>query len=490
MKKISDYPIGIIGAGFGGIIAAMKVKDSGRGNFIIFEKAASIGGTWRDNTYPGCACDVPSYVYSIKEAPKADWSRMFSPQPEILAYMQDVVDKNRLEKHIQYNAEIVKMVFLEAEGIWELTDQRENKYYVKAIIAALGPLNRPKFPEIKGIDAFKGAAFHTSEWNHDFDLKGKKVAIIGTGASAIQVLPAIAPIVEEVTIFQRTAAWISDRKDHTISEGRKRLFGKRPGLQKMLRNIIYEVMELRGRLFIGNKLIHRIATRLSLKKLRKEVNDPKTREQLTPKYKLGCKRILSSDDYLPSFNRENVKLVTNAISEITEKGLKMEDGQQLEFDALIYATGFLAAEISTSSKIVGLKGREMFAEWEENGMEAHRGTTFSGYPNLMYVLGPNTGLGHSSVLHIMESQMPYMLEYLDSLDQLGPKGYMNVRQEAQASYNSELQSRFKGTVWESGCKSWYLNSKGKNTTLYPRLTREFRKRMAHLDKDSYQAVSQ
>lgn len=481
----NTLPIAIIGAGFGGIIAALALKKNGRNNFLIFEKASEIGGTWRDNTYLGCACDVPSYVYSIAEAPNPEWSRMYSPQPEILAYMRQVVEDKHLESHITYDAEIVNMEFQEKTGSWKLFDRQGKAYQAKAVIAALGPLNRPKLPEIKGREEFQGAAFHTSEWPQNIDLRGKKVAIIGTGASAIQVLPSIAPLANEVTVFQRSAAWIANRNDHLVSVNRKKTFKKFPGLQRFYRNIIYEVMELRGRLFIGNRLIHKIATKQCLKKLQKEVLDPETRKKLTPNYKLGCKRILSSDDYLPSFNRENVHLITEEISEIQKNGILTADDNFHEFDTLIYATGFWASEIQTDARILGLRGKELFSEWTKNGMEAHFGTAFSGFPNLTYVLGPNTGLGHSSVLHVMESQMPYILQYLELLDSLGPNGFLDVKKEAQKSYNEKLQTMFDGTVWESGCKSWYLNSEGKNTTLYPRLTRAFRKQMRNLDRENY-----
>ena len=481
------YAIGIIGAGFAGIIAALHLQRSGRHDFIIFERAQAVGGTWRDNIYPGCACDVPSPLYEIASDPNPTWSRLFSPQPEILAYMREVVQRHGLEVHIRYQADIVHAAFDEVAGNWTLTDRQGRRAVLKTVIAALGPLNRPKWPAIPGISEFQGKAFHTSAWDAAYDLSGKRVAIIGTGASAIQVVPAIAPIVGQLTIFQRTAAWITHRNDHPVSEGQKRRYQRFPSMLRLLRNFIYELLEFRGKLFMGNRFIQKFVTRQCLKKLAREVHDPETRRKLTPNYQLGCKRILASDDFLPSFNRPNVQLVSDSIAAITPTGLRTADGREYELDALIFATGFEAADITTDAEIIGLGGRELFAQWAKTGMEAHRGTTFSGYPNLTYLLGPNTGLGHSSVLHIMESQMPYILQYLDRIDALGPHGYLDVRPEAQAAYNAELQARFKGTVWESGCKSWYLNAQGKNVALYPRLTREFRKRMATLDLESYAA---
>lgn len=483
-----DFAVGIIGAGFAGIIAAMQLQKQGRNNFIIFERADQVGGTWRDNTYPGCACDVPSHVYSIAAAPNPSWSRMFSPQPEILAYMQAVVRDNGLEGKIRYGADIVHAEFEESHGNWKLTDRQGRSVTVKAVIAALGPLNRPKWPDIPGIEAFHGKAFHTSRWDHACDLTGKNVAVIGTGASAIQVVPAIAPMVDRLTVFQRTAAWVSNRNDHPISQPQQRRYKRFPILQRLMRTIIYWVMEIRGRLFIGNRFLHRLEQRACLRKLEKEVQNPEIRRKLTPAYTLGCKRILQSDDYLPTFNRPNVTLVTDSIAEITQRGIRTADGAEFPVDVIIFSTGFEAAEIKTDATITGLDGREIFAEWAQTGMEAYKGTTFSGYPNFTYVLGPNTGLGHSSVLHIMESQMPYILQYLDALGQAGPNGYLDVKPEVQKAHNAALQAQFKGTVWESGCKSWYVNSQGKNTTLFPRLTREFRKQLAHFDASNYRRV--
>jgi cation diffusion facilitator CzcD-associated flavoprotein CzcO len=489
-KKQPDFAVGIIGAGFAGIIAAMQLQRDGRENFVIFERAKAIGGTWRDNHYPGCACDVPSHLYSIAAAPNPSWSRMFSPQPEILAYMQRVVQEHGLEQYIRYEADIVRAEFSEEFGNWTLTDRQGRITTVKAVIAALGPLNRAKWPEIAGIQAFEGHAFHTSQWDHAVALKGKKVAVIGTGASAIQVVPAIASEVAALTVFQRTAAWISNRNDHAISEKQQRRFQRFPGLQRLMRNIIYEVLEVRGRLFIGNRMIHRMLQKQCIGKLAREVEDPMIRQKLTPNYTLGCKRILLSDDYLPTFNRPNVALETTAIREISANAIHLVDGKTIPVDVIIFSTGFDAAEINTDAKVLGIKGRELFSEWAISGMEAFKGTTFSGYPNFTYLLGPNTGLGHSSVLHIMESQMPYILQYLDLLDRQGANGYLDVKANAQNTYNAELQAKFQGTVWASGCKSWYLNSQGKNTTLYPRLTRAFRHRMAKFDAENYAQVIQ
>lgn len=480
-----DHAVAIIGAGFGGIIAALQLLRSGRRDFVILERADRLGGTWRDNTYPGCACDVPSYVYSIHGEPNPGWSRFYSGQAEILAYMQEVVHRHGLEAHIRYGFDVLRAEFDAAAGAWALADRAGRRLRVKAVIAALGPLNRPVWPDIPGRERFAGAAFHSGQWDHAFDLRGKRVAVIGTGASAVQVVPAIAPLVARLEVFQRTAAWIAPRRDHPVPERQRRRYARFPFLLRLYRRVIWEVMELRGRSMVGNAFIHGILRRMSLRKLAREVHDPETRRRLTPGYKLGCKRILTSDDYLPAFNQAHVHLVTEPIAEIVAEGLRTADGRLHAVDVLICCTGFEAAEFTTDMEVVGLGGRSLFGEWKGHSMEAHRGTTFSGFPNLLYVLGPNTGLGHHSVLLMMEAQMPYILQYLAKVDALGPEGYLDVLPAAQQRSNADLQARFAGTVWGSGCNSWYMDSKGRNTTLYPRLVRDFQRSMARLDVESY-----
>jgi cation diffusion facilitator CzcD-associated flavoprotein CzcO len=484
-----DYQVGIIGAGFAGIIAALNLKKSGRNSFVIFERAKEVGGTWRDNVYPGCACDVPSPLYSISTEPNPDWPRLFSSQPQILEYLINVVNRNDLRKHIQFESDIVEQEFIEAEGLWKITDRKGRVTHVKMMIMAPGPLNRVKFPNIKGIETFKGKHFHSAEWDTTYSLKGKRVAVIGTGASAVQIVPNIADEVADMTVFQRTAAWIGTRFDRPFSKEQKEKFRNRPFSQKLMREFIYWFLEFRGLMMVGNKRVHNFFTKQSLKKLEKEVKDPEVRKKLTPDYALGCKRILVSDDYWPTFNRPNVHLVTDSITEIKEHSIVTADGKEHEVDAIIFSTGFEAAEIHTDAKLYGLNKRELFTEWLEKGLNAFHGTTVSGYPNLAFVLGPNTGLGHNSVVHMMESQMPYIMQYLEMIEKKGEKAYLDVKSEAQEAYNAKLQSKFKGTVWQTGCKSWYLNSQGKNTTLYPRLTLTYRREMKKLDKNNYRVAT-
>lgn len=483
-----DFQTGVIGAGFAGLIAALRLQKSGRNSFVIFEKAAEIGGTWRDNAYPGCACDVPSLLYSITTEPNPDWTRLYSSQPEIWEYMKNVVRKNHLEQHIRFNAEIVRCEFIEREGFWQLTDQHGNITTVRMIIAGLGPFNRPRWPDLKGLDSFQGHKLHSARWDKNYALKGKRVAVIGTGASAVQIVPTIAPEVAQLTVFQRTAAWVTDRFDREIPPALRKLFHRFPLLQKFLRARLYSFLEFRGKLFIGNAPLYNFFTKLSLKKLAKEVHDPELRRKLTPPYKYGCKRILVSDDYWPAFNRSNVFLETAGIAEITPNAIRTNDGKAYEVDAIVMATGFEVAEVTTDMKIIGRNGRELFSEWRQTSMQAHRSITVSGFPNFAYLLGPNAGLGHSSVLLIMEMQMNYILDYIALLETKSEKAYLDVKATRQQAYNENLQRQFNGTVWASGCKSWYANSQGKITTLYPRLLRQFRRETARIDANEYDWV--
>ena len=480
----TEYQVGIIGAGFAGLVAALRLKKSGRESFIIFERANEIGGTWRDNTYPGCACDVASPLYSFAEEPNPDWSRLFSSQPEILAYMKAVVKKNGIENHIRYNSDIVEASFYKNVGGWMVRDRNNRTTVVQVLIAGTGPLNRPSFPHFPGMETFKGNAFHSAEWDHEVDLTGKKVAVIGTGASAVQIIPAIAPIVQQLTVFQRTPAWVTPRKDRPISEKAKKRFRRFPFLLKLHREAIYWFNEVVGMGFIGNNVINHIMRKVALRRLTRHVKDPVVRRRLTPDYKIGCKRILISNVYFTTFNRENVTLVTEPIETFTPEGIKA-GGQLHALDVIVFSTGFGAADIELYTQVIGLDGENLMDRWKRTGAEAYLGTTVAGYPNFCYMLGPNTGLGSNSVVHMMESQMAYIMQYIQFVEQTGESAYLDLKADVQKEYNRHLQKQFSGTVWSSGCKSWYINRAGKNTTIFPRLATTFRRLTKNFDPTVY-----
>lgn len=484
-----DYQIGIIGAGFAGLVAALRLKKNQHDSFVIFERATEVGGTWRDNVYPGCACDVASPLYSFADEPYANWSNMFGKQPEILKYMIEVVDKNDLRKHIKFNTNITNATFLPESGCWQINDNQNNTTTVKVLVAGLGPLNRPNIPKFEGMNDFKGKLFHSSEWDTNYDLTGKKVAVIGTGASAIQIVPNIIDTLASLTVFQRTPAWISDKLDMVFSEKSKQRFKQFPSLIKLQREGHFLLNEFFGKGFVGSKWLNKVMTWMSLQKLKNEVANPEIRKKLTPNYTIGCKRILRSNDFYPVFNRENVALVTDPIDTFTQNGIKTADGKEYIFDAVILGTGFHVADLNFPIRIIGKSGKSLIDVWKKSGGEAFMGTTVADFPNLTFILGPNTGLGHNSVIHIMESQMNYIMQYIQNIEKLGENGYLDVKQNVQDEYNQNLQKQFDGTVWVSGCQSWYMNGDGKISSLYPRLNTAFRKMTKVFNVNNYQAVT-
>lgn len=482
-----NYQVGIIGAGFGGLIAALRLKESGRNSFVVFERADEVGGTWRENTYPGCACDVQSDVYSISSEPNPNWSETYSPQAEIWDYLKNVTDKRELRKHIHFNFSVQKAEFISEFGYWKVTNQNGEAVTVKVLIGAIGPLNRPIIPSFNGLENFKGEQFHSSRWNHNYDLQGKRVAVVGTGASAIQIVPAIAPIVKDLVVFQRTAAWIAPRHNRKNTAFKKKLYTTFPFLQSLSRKMHYHFNEFVGLGFIGNKTIHAIATRVSLRNY-KAVKDSEIRKKLTPTYALGCKRVLKTDDYLPTFNRENVHLETSGIDRFTENSIITKEGVEYKVDAVIFGTGFEVTDFKTGTQLVGSNGRDIFEYWRENGVAAYHGITVAHYPNFGLLLGPNTGLGHNSVVDIMESQMVYLMQYIAAIEKLPANVALDVKQTVQNNYNEKLQKQFDGTVWSSGCKSWYLDRNGKNVTLYPRLNTTYRNAVKHFHQEDFRQM--
>lgn len=488
MSGQTDFDIGIVGTGFAGLVAALQLKKSGSYSFVMFERAEEVGGTWRDNVYPGCACDVASQLYSFAGEPNPDWSREYATQPEILAYIKEVVEKRDLRRHIRFDADVVEASFLEEEGRWQLRDRQGRITYVRVLLLGLGPLNRPHLPRLEGLEVFQGHTFHSSQWDAAYELKGKRVAVIGTGASAIQIVPAIAPEVAHLKVLQRTPPWVAHRFDGRISPASQWLYRQFPALMKLKRRLIFWQNEFIGRGFVGNERMNRLMAWLSLRKLTKEVKDPGVRRMLQPNYKIGCKRILRSDDYYPTFNRPNVTLVPHAADRFTQKGIVTADGVEHTFDAVIFATGFVAADMEVYTTIRGLGGRSLEEEWCERGAEAYLGTTLARFPNLAFLLGPNTGLGHNSVVLMMEAQMQYLLQYIDYLLASGPHSYLTLKPEVQQAYNQRIQQQFEGTVWASGCQSWYLNRQGKNTTLYPRLVVDFQQETHSFKPEAYSLV--
>jgi len=480
-----EFPIAIIGSGFAGIGMAIQLRKAGIHSFTIFERAAEIGGTWRDNTYPGAACDVPSHVYSFSFEPNPNWSRKYAESAEIQAYLLACVEKHKLRRYLRLNTAITEARFDEGQGLWMLRTSTGETVTARAVLSGVGGLVDPAYPDIKGLDTFQGKVVHTARWDHDYDLTGKRVAVIGTGASAVQVVPAIAPKVGKLSVFQRTPAWVVPKQDFVIDDAMKRRFREHPLALKMRRLGLYWLSELMGPMvFLDSPRLSGIGERLSLRHLEACVKDPVLRDKLRPHFQFGCKRMLVSDDYWPTFERDNVELVTEGIVEIGPTGIVTKDGREHPVDAIVLATGFALGLASAPFPIVGLGGRTLDDAWRA-GAEAYKGVTVSGFPNWFIMMGPNTGPGHTSVLVFTEAQINYIMQAIRTLLAEDLK-YVNVRQSVQDAYNAFIQRRMKHMVWSTGCSSWYLSPNGENHSLYPGFAADYIARVRRFKPSEYE----
>lgn len=477
----------IIGSGFSGLGMAIRLKQQGLDDFVVFEKAQSVGGTWRDNHYPGIACDVQSHLYSFSFAPNPDWSRMFSPGAEIRRYLEHCAERFGILPHVRFGAQIVRAAWQEADRVWLLTTADGRMHRARVLIAGMGGLSRPAIPAIAGLTTFKGEVFHSAEWNHAYDLRGKRVAVIGTGASAIQFVPKIAGDVEKLCLFQRTPPWVMAKPDRAVTALEHRLFRRLPLAQRLARAAIYAALEARVPGFTLWPGAMKIAQKLAERHIRRQIADPKLRALVTPDYTMGCKRVLMSNDYYPALTRPNVQVIAKAIQEVRANGIVTRDGVLHEVDAVILGTGFQATDPLPSGILFGRDDQDIVAAWRD-GPEAYLGTTVAGFPNLFMLMGPNTGLGHSSMVYMIESQIQYVLDALSTMKQMRIQA-VDVLAGVQASFNHRLQERLVGTVWQSGgCQSWYRNTAGKNVVLWPGFTWQFRRLTKHFDVQNYQKL--
>ncbi|NYH79502.1 cation diffusion facilitator CzcD-associated flavoprotein CzcO [Actinopolyspora biskrensis] len=464
-----DTSVVIVGSGFSGLGTAIRLKKEGVHDFVLLEKSDDLGGTWRDNTYPGCACDVPSLMYSFSFEQNPDWSRMFAEQGEIEEYLRRCVDKHGVHEHIHYGVEFTGAEWDEDGHEWHVSTADGTEYVARALVSGLGALHIPNYPELPGLERFQGESFHSADWNHDYDLTDKRVAVVGTGASAIQFVPKVAEEVSKLNLFQRTPPWIQPKPDRPLSERVQRAFRRVPLLQRAVRFAIYMTLEFRSVAVLREPRLQRISQWMAKRFIRKQVHDRKTREAVTPDYAMGCKRILLSSDFYPALNQSNVELNTSGVTEVRENSVVDGEGVEHPVDAIIFGTGFHVTDAFDHLSIVGRGGRKLQDAWKD-GMEAHKGITVSGFPNLYFLLGPNTGLGHNSVVFMIECQINYVLSILRPMLR-GEFTQADVRQSAQNEFNSRIQSRLKGAVWSAGgCQSWYLDENGVNRTLWPGFT--------------------
>ncbi|WP_329238639.1 NAD(P)/FAD-dependent oxidoreductase [Actinoallomurus sp. NBC_01490] len=464
--------LAIIGSGFAGLGMAIQLKKAGFDDFVVLEKNDDLGGTWRDNRYPGCACDVPSHMYSFSYELNPGWSRMFAPQEEIWAYLRRCVDKYGLAPHIRYGAAVDSLEWDEEARHWRVALGDGSVLTPKAVVSGIGALHVPSLPDIPGAERFTGTAFHSAQWDHGCDLTGKRVAVIGTGASAIQFVPKVAERAASLRVFQRTPPWIQPKPDFVFPAWARAVFRHVPGATRAFRDTIYWVLEARAVGFTISPKLMAPQEKVARVHIARQVPDPELRAKVTPDYTIGCKRILLSSDYYPALSRPHVDVVTDDITEITETGLVTADGTAHDVDVIIYGTGFRVTDALAEQRIVGRGGVKIQEAWAD-GIEAHHGVTIAGFPNLFMLLGPNTGLGHNSVVFMIESQVQHVLSCLRLLSE-EKADVIEVRPEAQRRFNRGLQRRLRKAVWnEGGCKSWYLDDKGVNRTLWPGFTFEY-----------------
>lgn len=476
--------VAIVGAGFAGIGMAATLERAGRRDYVVLERAGALGGVWRDNTYPGCQCDVPSHLYSYSFAPRPDWTRSFSYQPEIWQYLEDVAHRFGVRPHIRFDAEVRDARWDEEERVWRI-ETPAGSLAADALVFGAGALSEPSLPDVPGLGDFAGTIFHSAAWRHDHDLAGERVAVIGTGASAIQFVPRIQPRVARLYVFQRTPPWVMPRADRPVGARERAFYRSAPIAQRLSRAGIYWGREVLALGFAGWKPMMRVAEYLATRHIRRQVADPALRAKVTPSYALGCKRILPSNEWYPALQQPNVELVTDRIAEVRPHSIVTVDGVERHVDTIVLGTGFNVTAHPAFDRVAGRGGRVLGELWRREGISAYKGTTVAGFPNLFLMTGPNTGLGHSSMIHMMESQFAYVLGALDALDARGG-GAAEPKPEAQAAYNDALQERLARTVWTTGgCVSWYLDEHGRNRTLWPGFTWRFRLATRRFDPNAY-----
>jgi cation diffusion facilitator CzcD-associated flavoprotein CzcO len=474
-----QYEVLIAGSGFAGLGMAIKLKQAGIDNFLILEKDSEFGGTWWANSYPGCAVDVPSHLYSFSFARNAGWTRRFARQEELLAYTRSLVSDFDLAPHIRVNSTLEGGVFDEEGGYWRVQTSA-GELTAKCVVGALGSLNRPATPPLPGLADFRGTMFHSSRWEHGYDLRGKRVAVIGTGASAIQFVPEIVDQVAQLDLYQRTAPWILPRPDRAIGPRERRLLAKLPALHWLYRALVYVQFESRAILYVHLPRLLGIAEWMAGRHLRAQVADPALRARLTPDYRLGCKRVLLMNTYYPALARHNVELVTDPIVQVKANSIVSASGKEREVDAIVFGTGFDVEHGLHAVKLHGPGGKLLFAD----DKQAYKGCAVAGFPNYFMITGPNTGLGHNSMIYMIESAVAYVLQAVQAI-RTGQLHSLEVKRTAQDAFNADLQRRTKGTVWSTGCKSWYLDRDGRNYTLWPGFTFTYRRLTRRFDIGNY-----
>ncbi len=480
--------IAIIGSGFSGLCMGIHLKKAGMRAFTIYEKADRLGGTWRENTYPGAACDVPAFLYCFSFEQKTDWTRKWAPQEEILAYMDHCAEKYGILPHVRFNTEIESAIFDADAALWRLRARSGEEIEAEVLVPAVGQLSRPKVPDIPGLDDFGGEVFHSARWNHDVDLRGRCAAVIGNAASAIQLIPEVAKQVRHLTVFQRSANWMIPRKDRPYSPKQIERFTRWPWLARLYRWWIWASFELRYPLvFRSGSFLGPLFEGMAKRYMRSILSDPKLQEAMVPDYPIGARRILISDDYYPALERENVGVVTAGIDRVVEEGIVDRDGRTHRVDVILLATGFRTTEFLAPMEVKGLGGRSLADEWKE-GAQGYLGITVPGFPNFFMIYGPNTNLGHNSILFMIECQVRYILQCIERLRK-GDLAYLDLRPEVQEAYNARIQAELRRTVWAETDHSWYKDEAGRITNNWSGTTTRYWWKTRKADLDCYRQVA-
>lgn len=489
IKAVSpqNADIAIVGAGFGGLGAAIQLDRHGFGDYVVLERSGDIGGTWSANTYPGCQCDVPSNLYSFSFARNPDWTHSYPEQPQILEYLHDCAERFGVMPKVRLNCEMLDAEWVEDERRWRI-ETSDGDISARVLIAAPGLLSEPRIPDIPGLDSFKGNAFHSARWDHSDDLTGKRVAVMGTGASAIQIVPRIQPQVEQLYVLQRTPPWILAHNDREIGPGLKRLYKRVPAAQRLARESVYWMREGLCAGFVAFPPLLKFTELVAKMHIRRQVKDPELRRRVTPGYAMGCKRILLSDDWYPALQEPNAELVTAGVSEVREHSIVFADGTEREVDTIVFATGFSPTDPPIARRI-RRRGRSSLAESWHDSMRAYLGSTVAGFPNLFFLWGPNTNLAHSSVVFMAEAQLSYVIGALESMRREGAAA-VDVREDVQDAWNDTVQEKLSRTVWNTGgCASWYIDRNGDNPIMWPGFTFSFRRMTRRFEPAEHIALS-
>lgn len=485
--QVHHVEVAIAGAGFGGLCMAIKLQEAGITDYVILEKGDEVGGTWRDNQYPGAACDVQSHMYSYSFYTSPKWTKRYAPWNEIQGYILEVTEKFGLRPKVRFQQEVTSAVFNEGTGRWTVKTANGDTYICRHWVLASGPLHVPSIPKIKGLDQFQGKVMHSAQWDHSYDLRDKRVASIGTGGSAIQYVPEIAPRVKQLHVFQRTAAWVLPRDERQYSAFSKWMFTSMPFTRTLHRWRCYWTNESRVWPIFNPKLAQ-VGGFFLKKFISWQVKDPVLVKKLTPDYTLGCKRILISNKWLPTFNRPNVELVTDDLREFTPTGVITQDGKERALDCVILGTGFVTDPriYMKNFELRGLNGHTLQEDWKLSPT-AYLGITATNYPNMYQLVGPHTGLGHNSIIFMIEAQADYIVNCIKLLRAKGG-GYLDVKLEAQNRFLGEMTAALKGTVWDSGCKSWYQTAEGINFAIWPKSTWRYWLATRNVNEGDYRFV--